>query len=285
MKARSERVPAPAAEPSHSAEQANRPSPAAERRRRLLDLVEQQGYCTIIDLSSELSVSDMTVRRDVRMLEQKGYLRSVHGGVTVLPQAMMTGTDFRLRNTRMSAAKRAIARKAVEFVPARGAIAIDSGTTTLELARILPTSAQITVVTPSLPVVNALLMHEHVNLICPGGHLHAGSESFRGPATVAAISELRVQTLFLAGSGVRGDGVYSGSDLDAVTKRALVAAADEVVLVVDSTKFSTSAMIRACSRSDLDLVITDDGIPEEDLRSLLADGVDVAVVPVQPDGS
>ena len=280
---RTDRLPPVVPEQRSGAEPAGRPTAADARRNRLAALVERQGYCTIIDLSRELSVSDMTVRRDVRMLERQGVLRSVHGGVTMLPPAAMTGTDIHIRSARMSAAKRAIARRAVEFVPAGGAIALDSGTTTLELARLLPRRSPISVVTPSLSIVNALLGQENVDVTCLGGNLHSRSESFRGPATVAAIKELRFRMLFLAASGVRSDGVYSGSDVDAVTKRALVGAADEVILVTDSSKFGISAMVRACSLADVDRVIIDDGIAEDQRRALESHVPTVVVAPVEPD--
>lgn len=252
-------------------------SAADERRTQLIELVERQGFCTIGELSAAFDVSDMTIRRDVRMLVHNRQLRSVHGGVTVLPQNAMVGTDFRARAARMSAAKRAIALRAIELVPRSGAIALDAGTTTLELANYLPTSSTVKVVTPSLAVVNALVGREHLDVICLGGTLHSSTQSFAGPATVAAISELQVRTLFLAASGVRAHGVYCGNDFDAVTKRALISVADEVVLLTDSSKFTISAMVRACALSDLNRVITDDEVTDDQLEMFKDLDVEVIV--------
>jgi DeoR/GlpR family transcriptional regulator of sugar metabolism len=255
------------------------PISADDRRARIVELVVRQGFCTITELSAAHDVSDMTIRRDLRILTQQGQLRGVHGGVTVLQPTAMVGTDYRARVARMTAVKHAIAERALEFVPASGAIAIDAGTTTMELANVLPADSRIKVVTQSLPVINALLPHEYIDVICLGGTLHSDTQSFAGPATVAAINELRVRTLFLAASGLRANGVYCGNDFDAITKRTLVSAADEVILLTDSTKFSISAMVRACALNDLHRVITDDGISEENLAMLTELDIKVIVVP------
>ncbi|MEV6845795.1 DeoR/GlpR family DNA-binding transcription regulator [Actinoplanes sp. NPDC051411] len=252
---------------------------AEDRRAQILEMVERQGFCTITELSAAFEVSDMTIRRDIRMLVDSDDLRSVHGGVTKLKQTEMMGTDFLARTTRMGAAKRAIAERALDFVPRSGAIAVDAGTTTLELATALPADSRVKVVTHSLSVVNALAGRDHIEVICLGGTLHAGTQSFAGAATVAHIGELHVRTLFLAASGLKASGVYCGNDYDAVTKRALVGATDEVVLLTDSSKFSISAMVRACELSELDRVITDDGISEEHLAMLTSHDIEVIVVP------
>lgn len=252
---------------------------APERRERILELVTHQGYCTILELSNALGVSDMTIRRDVQRLVGADRLRSVHGGVTILPQSALAGTDFGDRAARMAETKRRIAEKAAEYLPASGAVAFDAGTTTLEIARVVPPDARVHVVTPSLAVVNALVNHEHVAVTCLGGVFHRHSQSFAGQLTAAMIAELRVRTLFLAASGMTADGVYCGNDYDALTKRALVDVADSVVLVTDSSKFSISAMVRACTLDAVDRVVTDDGISEEHLRSLTDRDIDVVLVP------
>lgn len=252
-------------------------SSAEDRRAQIIELVERQGFCTILELSKAFAVSDMTIRRDIRALVHDSQLRGVHGGVTMLPQAAIIGTDFRARSNRMREAKQAIAMQAMAYVPRHGAIALDAGTTTLELAAVLPPTSRVTVVTPSLSVVNTLLNHEGVEVVALGGKLHPGTQSFAGQATVAAIAELRVRTFFLAASGLSTGGVYCGNDYDAVTKRALIDVADEVVLLTDSSKWSISAMVKACSLDELDRVIIDDGITDEQLAVFAEHDVEVVV--------
>ncbi|WP_326566688.1 DeoR/GlpR family DNA-binding transcription regulator [Amycolatopsis rhabdoformis] len=256
------------------------PEPARLRRDRLTGLVAEQGFCTVAELSRVLGVSEMTVRRDARLLVREGRMRSVHGGVTTLPASAIGGTDFEARSGRHRAAKRAIARRAIELLPPGGAVAFDAGTTTGEVANLLPPSLRLQVVTASLPVINALPGKENLDLISLGGTLHASSLSFAGPMTLAAIAELRVRTLLLAASGVTAEGVYCGNHFDAVSKRALVAVADEVILLADSSKFATSAMVRACSLDDVDVLVTDDGLPGHHRLMLAEHGIEVVTVPV-----
>jgi DeoR family transcriptional regulator, aga operon transcriptional repressor len=250
---------------------------ALDRRAQILELVERRGHCSVMELSRTFAVSDMTVRRDIQRLVGDGRLRGVHGGVTALSRNAVGGTEFGVRASRARAAKRAIARRALDFLPESGAIAVDSGTTTLELANAIPLDSRVHVVTPSLAIVNALLGHEKLDVKSLGGTLHRKTLSFAGPATVAAIGELRVRTLFLAASGLTTDGIYCGNDHDAVTKRALMRVADEVILLVDSGKFSVSALVRSGSWEDIDRVVTDEGIPDIHLRSLAQRNIEVVL--------
>ncbi|WP_326834442.1 DeoR/GlpR family DNA-binding transcription regulator [Amycolatopsis rhabdoformis] len=258
-------------------------SPAQERRIRLVSMVEAQGFCTVAELAVALDVSEMTIRRDARQLVGEGRMRSVHGGVTMLPAAAIDGTDFRARATRDNDAKRAIAHKALELLPDTGAVAFDAGTTTHEVAKLLPDGARLQVVTASLPIVNTLLGRDGFDVISLGGTLHPSSQSFAGPMTVAAIGGLRVRTLLLAASSLTDDGVFCGNHFDAGSKRALVDVADEVILLADSGKFELSAMVRACSLDDVDLFVTDDRLPDRHRRAMRDHGVEVITVPVEED--
>jgi DeoR/GlpR family transcriptional regulator of sugar metabolism len=249
-----------------------------DRRARLLELVEGQGYCTVVELAGLLGVSDMTVRRDVRRLVSEHRLRSVHGGVTLLPSSALRGTHIAARTNNRTVFKRAIAERAIEYVPRTGAFALDAGTTTLELARLLPDHDGLHVVTPSVAVINVLMDYSRLRITSPGGTLYPQAEAFAGPATSAALEELRVQTVFLAASGIGADGVYSGTDYDAVTKRSLVKIADSVVLLADSSKFSRSALVRACALGDVTRAVIDDGISAEQQRMFEDAGVIVDVV-------
>ncbi|HVX47002.1 MAG TPA: DeoR/GlpR family DNA-binding transcription regulator, partial [Mycobacteriales bacterium] len=134
------------------------------------------------------------------------------------------------------------------------------------------------VVTPSLPVMVELLSHPGVQVHGLGGDLHPVTQSFAGPATVAAIGELRVERLFLAANGIRGTGVYCGNGFDAVVKRALIDIADEVVLLADSSKFQTTAMVRICPLETIQRVVVDSAITPEQQRTLAAAGAELQVV-------
>lgn len=249
---------------------------ARARADRLLDQVRDQGFCTIAELAQGLGVSEMTVRRDVARLAETGRLRVVHGGVSTPTARVLTeGTDYRERAGSMAAAKRAIAATALALVQDGSTVAIDAGTTALELAGMLPPDLSVSVVTQSLPVMLALVSHPGAHVHGLGGDLHQATRSFAGPATVTAIEELRVERLFLAANGIRGNGVYCGNGFDAVVKRALIDIADEVVLLADSSKFQTTAMVRICALDAIDRAVVDDGITGEQADLLSGAGIEL----------
>ncbi|WP_239133864.1 DeoR/GlpR family DNA-binding transcription regulator [Rugosimonospora africana] len=251
---------------------------APERRERLVQFIAEQGYCTTAELSRAFSVSEMTIRRDVMRLVEEGRVRGFRGGVGSLTRQEMEGSDYRLRDMKMAQAKRAIARRAVEMVDAGCVLAVDAGTTGHQVAELLPSDQNLTVVTHSFSVVSSLVRHSGTGVVCLGGQLHPESLSFDGPATLAAISGLRVEIFFLAATGIGERGAFCGNGFDAITKRALTEVADRVVLLADSSKFLTSAMVKICGWDAIDRIIIDDGITADQRRVLEQQDVDVVVV-------
>jgi len=258
---------------------------AAERRDRLARYVAEQGYCTIGELSLRFGVSEMTIRRDVGRLVGEGRVRAFHGGVGSLAPSELSGVDYGDRDRRMGAAKHAIASRALAELSPGAVIAIDSGTTTAQIAALLPLDAGLQVVTPSLPVVNALAERGGIEVVCLGGVLHLESLSFAGEATLASVANLRVDVLFLAASGLDERGAYCGNSFDAITKRALIEVADQVVLVSDSSKFTASGMVRICGWDLMDLFITDDGIDPISAAMVAAEGVALETVSIVTAGA
>jgi DeoR/GlpR family transcriptional regulator of sugar metabolism len=255
---------------------------APERRDRLVQFITEQGYCTITELSKAFDVSEMTIRRDVLRLTEQGKVRGFRGGVGSLSKQDMEGSDYHLRDMKMADAKRAIALRAIESVGAGSVVAIDAGTTTRQVAELLPPDRSVTVVTHSFPVVSSLIGRTGIDVMCLGGLLHPESLSFDGPATLAAISSLRVGTFFLAASGVGERGAFCGNGFDAITKRALIEVAEQVVLLADSSKFYASAMVKICDWDAIDRIVIDDGITEEQQRMLEQQDVDVVAVAAAP---
>ncbi|MFG1710031.1 DeoR/GlpR family DNA-binding transcription regulator [Nonomuraea sp. M3C6] len=255
---------------------------APERRDRLVQFITEQGYCTITELSKAFAVSEMTIRRDVLRLTEQGKVRAFRGGVGSLSKQEMEGSDYHLRDMKMADAKRAIALKAIEMVGAGSVVAIDAGTTTRQVADLLPADRNITVVTHSFPVVSSLIGRSGTDVMCLGGLLHPESLSFDGPATLSAISNLQVETLFLAASGIGERGAFCGNGFDAITKRALIEVAEHVVLLTDSSKFYASAMVKICDWDAIDRVIIDDRITDEQRTMLQQQDIDVVTVATAP---
>jgi DeoR family transcriptional regulator of aga operon len=253
---------------------------APERRDRIAQYVSDQGYCTIAELSREFGVSEMTIRRDVGLLEVGGRLRGFHGGAGSLSAQDLNGSPYDDRDRVMAAAKHAIALRALEFVHENSVIAIDAGTTAAQFASVLPEALGLRVATHSLSAVTALARKPEVEVNCLGGVLHPESLSFAGPSTLAAISNIQVDTLFLAASGLNDRGTFCGTGFDAITKRALIEVSNRVILLADSSKFMTSAMVKVCEWDSIDTLVIDNDIDPDQVSMLDRAGVEIITVEV-----
>jgi DeoR family fructose operon transcriptional repressor len=229
---------------------------APGRRQLIMERLRETGFISVADLTHDLGVSDMTVRRDLRKLEQQGEVRVVHGGVSSLHGPMHTPA-FVSRASMDASAKKAIANTARTLVGDTDTIAIDAGTTTYALAQVLPHSYEGTIVTHSVPVIQLLLNRGQGRVVGLGGELLHESQAFAGQMTVDAARGLRVTTLFLGAAAVDERGVYVATDNERPTKLALIDIADQVVLLADHTKFAASAPVLLCPHERITTLVTD----------------------------
>lgn len=254
------------------------------RRDLIHKLVEDQGFCTIAELSATCGVSEMTVRRDVQVLVEADILRSFHGGVSAFPSNDFQGSDYRQREESSWRLKTALSHHATRFISRSDSIALDAGTTMAALAQEIRRFDQLNVVTASLPAINALSEEESFSLTVLGGSYHAESQSMSGTVALEAIENMHVDTFFLAASRLSDRGTYCANDFDAVTKRALIEVADRVVLVCDSTKFDQSAIAKVCGWESIDTFVVDEGISLEMATLIESFGVTLDIVPRPDEG-
>ncbi len=229
---------------------------APQRRRTILGAVGDSGFVSVTELTQRLGVSDMTVRRDLRKLAHQGKVRIVHGGVSAL-SASLHSPAFTGRAEEHAAGKRAIGEAVARSLSLRGTVAVDAGTSTYAAVQALPDTFRGTVVTHSIPVMQLLLTRGIGGVVGLGGELLPASQAFVGPRTVEAVAGLRVQTLLLGAAAVDDRGVYVATDNERPTKLALMAIADRVVLLVDSSKFGASAPVHLCGWDAISTVVTD----------------------------
>jgi DeoR/GlpR family transcriptional regulator of sugar metabolism len=225
---------------------------APARREAILERVRIAGFCSIADLAEELAVSDMTVRRDVRRLNERGEVRVVHGGVSLPPDQ-----EFSVRERANPGSKDRIGAAAAGLIGPGDTIALDAGTTAHALVNALPESFTGSVVTHSVPVMQALLNVPGARCVGLGGDLYAPSRAFVGPATVEAAARLRVRWCFLGAAAVDDRGCYGVYDLERPTKQALMDIADHIVLLVDGGKFRSSAPVLLATLDRFHTVVTD----------------------------
>ena len=240
---------------------------APARRQAILKAVKSAGFLSVLDLSQQLGVSDMTVRRDLRRLERHGEVRVVHGGVS-LPSGSGHSPAFAGRAELHADGKARIGRAAAAVFTDNATIAVDAGTTTYAAVQAIPEDFAGTVVTHSVPVMHALLAQPRIRVVGLGGELLRESQAFVGPRTVEAAQGLRVQTLLLGAAAADEHGVYIATDNERPTKQALMALARHVVLLADTTKFTSPAHVLLCDWTHIHTVITDAPLPPHITDSL-----------------
>ncbi|MFI7081891.1 DeoR/GlpR family DNA-binding transcription regulator [Micromonospora sp. NPDC049903] len=245
---------------------------AQQRQAAILDRVRATGGVRVGELAIEFGVSDMTIRRDLDLLHERGLLAKVHGGATVAGSTDEPG--FQAKSVRQQAEKAAIATRAARLVHPGAAIALSAGTTTAELARRLVDVPSLTVVTNSLPVAD--ILHDQgrddQTVVLTGG-VRTPSDALVGPLAVAAVRSLHLDLLFLGVHGVTDRAGFTTPNLlEAETNRALVAAADRLVVLADHTKWGTVGLSAIAPLSDAHVLVTDDQLAPE-ARRLLADRV------------
>jgi DeoR/GlpR family transcriptional regulator of sugar metabolism len=255
-----------------------------ERRAQIVELSRQGGFLTTRELADRLQVSEMTVRRDVAYLAERGRIRSVFGGAATAGEELAGGTDFQERARTNTAVKIQIGRAATELIRPGSLIALDNGTTTIEMARSLSASSELSVVTTSLPVINILNERANVEVTSLGGVLQPELQAFAGPLALANVEQLHVAQFFLSASAVRPSGVFCANQYDSMTKRALIRSSDEVILLADSSKFNlVTAMMKVAALEQIDVLITDDGLSSESIAML--DDTNIRVVSVSSLGT
>ncbi|WP_298456059.1 DeoR/GlpR family DNA-binding transcription regulator [uncultured Cellulomonas sp.] len=245
---------------------------APQRQERILTEVRARGAVRVTDLVAELAVSDMTVRRDIAQLADRGLVRRVHGGA-VSPQHTAHEPQFATKRGLAAAQKLAIARAALAYVTPGGSIALSAGTTTHALAELIAASPHLrplTVVTNSVPVSDALHAagrattagdpHD-LDVVLTGG-TRTPSDALVGPVADAALGQLRVDRLFLGVHGLGPSGLTTPNLLEAQTDRALVASADEVLVLADRSKWAAVGLARICGLDAVDVLLTDD-LPDD----------------------
>ncbi|MGQ7786845.1 DeoR/GlpR family DNA-binding transcription regulator [Nesterenkonia sp. K-15-9-6] len=238
-----------------------------ERRRRLLHLVEEEGSASIAALTQTLGVSHMTVRRDIRRLEEAGRLVSVDGGVA-LPSRIALDATHQTKLGLRPAEKEAIAARAAVLVGAGDVVYLDAGTTMLALARRLVRMAADgaagpgDIITNDLAVAAAAGEHPQARVHVLGGQLDSANLSTQGPVTAAEIDGYNIDIAFVSASSFDLRGLSVPSDAKTVVKRALVENAAHSYLVTDSSKYGRVAAFKAVPLGAFDGLVSDPELPE-----------------------
>jgi len=242
-----------------------------DRRSRLLELVRVRGFASLPDLAGELQVSESTVRRDLDHLEESGAAKRTHGGVYYTGPAPKL-PHFDQRQAAQWDKKKAIAQRTVELLEDGDTVLLDGGSTTYEVAQLL-IGRPIQVVTNSLPVANLFTSSMTNDLVMIGGYIHGSTGVSLGPYAMEMLASLNVRRTIMSVAAVSERGFHNSNLLLVELERAMIAAADETIVVADSTKFGHQSLALVCGLEEVDQLVVDREISEDWRSRIIAAGV------------
>lgn len=241
------------------------------RASELVRVLRRDGRVDVAESAHAFGVAEMTIRRDLDALVSRGIARRVRGGAVSL---LLRGDElpYAMREIEAVEAKRRVARGVAAAVQDGEAVALDSGTTALEVARAL-VGRRLSVMAAALRAANTLAANGSVRLLQPGGEVRADELASVGPLAISTISSLRFDTAIICPCGLAG-GVLTAHDVDdAAVKQAMITSASRVIVAADSSKFGHAAMAVVCPLARADLVVTDTDVSPAAIEELEAAGV------------
>jgi DeoR family transcriptional regulator, aga operon transcriptional repressor len=249
-----------------------------ERRRRICDLLREEGRVTVESLAARFGTSQVTIRADLSLLESAGALTRTHGGALSVPDA---DQSLNVKQLQHHAEKVRIAEAAAGLIRDGETIILDSGTTTAEIARRIRTLEvkSINVITNALNIAALLVDVPSVRLIVPGGILRRESSSLSGPMAEAALGTLQANRLYLGADGIDPQlGVMTPHLAEAELNAKMIAISREVVVVADASKFTRRNISLIARTEQVHILITDRAAPPEVVEQFRGQGVQVRLV-------
>ncbi|MGN6352021.1 MAG: DeoR/GlpR family DNA-binding transcription regulator [Parafilimonas sp.] len=251
---------------------------STERHQLILEKLHQEGDLNVISLYKELKVSRVTIRKDLKLLEEKGLLFRTHGGAT-LKNPYTIDRPVNEKEKLQSAEKSKIGAAAARLIDDNDSIIIASGTTVLALAKKIQNKKNLTVITASLNVALELLKQPDIEVLQLGGILRKTSSSVTGPYAQSILTDFSCTKLFLGVDGIDLEfGLSTTSAMEAHLNRQMIEASQKVIVLSDSTKFGKRGFGKICGLDKVDRIITDAGISEYFVKQLENLGIEVTVV-------
>jgi DeoR/GlpR family transcriptional regulator of sugar metabolism len=249
---------------------------ARHRQSLILQAVRNEGSARVSDLTQQLGVSDMTIRRDLEVLAKDGLVEKVHGGAVLPGSHGGHEPAFEEKLVLERSEKNAIARAATSLVRPGTAIAIAAGTTTFALAQCLLEVPGLTVVTNSLRVANLFSGNrgpDVASVVLTGG-MRTASDALVGPVADLTIASLHFDTLFLGCTGLDAEvGLSTHNLAEAETNRALIKVARRVVVLADHTKWGVIGLASFAPVDKIGVLVTDAMLPADAHMALAGAGV------------
>jgi DeoR family ulaG and ulaABCDEF operon transcriptional repressor len=259
---------------------------ATERERLILEYLDQKGFVSFPDLERRVKASPATIRRDLERLKSAGLITRVHGGAKRAAGAQppqdpthLAGVPLRENIQRYRPQKEAIGRAAAKLCNAGEAIMIDGGSTTLQMCQHLG-DLNMQVLTNSLPIVNALLMQPGTRVLVPSGQVFREQNIILSAAGDDGMPRFHAPKLFMGAASIGAAGLMQADIILVGAERRLMDRADEIIVLVDSSKFDGHSGHVVCQLDEIDILVTDSGISAEHAKMLEKAGVRLVVAPV-----
>lgn len=249
-----------------------------ERRKKILEILNEQGRCRVANLAKQLAVSEVTIRMDLDVLEKQGLLFRTHGGAILNPK---TGYERAYQDEELSfpEEKRRIGWRASQLVSDGDTVILDVGTTVMEVARQLVRYKDLTVVTNALNVATWLENYAQITVIVTGGTLRATQHSLVNPYADLVLERVHADIAYIGANGIDVRyGVTNVNIPEAEMKNRFLKASRRQILVADSSKIGNVARAKVGDLDDFDLLITDDQADPEQVRLIQEAGLPVELV-------
>lgn len=249
-----------------------------ERHSRILALLQQNGSISVAQLSERFRVSEVTIRKDLSFLEQQKKLYRTHGSA-ILISPYISDRHVNEKEKKNVAEKQAIGAAAAALIEQNDSIIIASGTTMAFLAREIKPEGRLTVITAAVPVTQILSQDPDIDVIQLGGITRTSSVSVVGPFAEQMLRNFNCSKLFIGVDGIDPEfGLTTTNMLEASLNRAMIEAAQKVVVLADSSKFGRRGFSKICDLESVDRIITDSNIQPLYLEQLRERGIEVTVV-------
>lgn len=249
-----------------------------ERRKAILSMLAENGQVFVHELSAQFNVSEVTIRNDLDLFESKNLLIRARGGAMKYENSV--GIDYGIseKDKINYVEKQKIGKKAAALIKESETIILDSGTTTMEIAKNMGDIKSLSVITNAFNIVAHLIANQNINIIVPGGSLRKNSHSLVGPLAEKNLKNFYVDKAFIGVDAFDTRvGIYTPNIEEASLNQIMINISKEVILVADSSKFNRRSLAFICPISQIDTVVTDDKISAEDRKQLQESGVKVII--------
>ena len=249
-----------------------------ERHQHILTRLKKEGSVSVVDLCNELNVSSVTIRKDLKMLEEKELVFRTHGGGT-LTNPYTADRPVKEKAMIRSGEKSGIGAAAARLIEPNDCILIASGTTVLSLAKNIQPKGNLTVITAALNVAIELIHHQDIEVIQLAGPIRKSSSSVTGLYAEKMLQDFSCSKLFLGVDGIDVEfGLTTTNMMEAQLNRRMIAASQKTIVLADSSKFGKRGFGRICGLEDIEQVITDSNISEHMVDTLKGLGIEVSIV-------